>query len=58
MFGFFNKRSLVKKKYKKYRQLLAESHSLSTTSRRASDMKYVEAQELLQEIQTLESKLS
>ena len=58
MFGIFKKASPVKKMYKTYRNLLEESHRLSTVDRRASDKKYVEAQNLLEEIEKINSKIN
>jgi hypothetical protein len=53
MFGLFKKTSKEDKLYKKYEKLLAESHRLSTSSRLESEKKFVEAQEILKEIDSL-----
>ena len=56
MFGLFKKTSELEKLQKQYERLLAESHKLSTTNRSASDKKIVEAQIVLEKIETLSSK--
>lgn len=55
MFGFF-KKDPVKKLQKKYKDLMEESYRLSTTDRKASDLKRAEAEEVLKEIDALQKK--
>ena len=54
MFGLFKKKSKEEILQKKYEKLLQESHKLSTSSRVESDKKYVEAQEVLKELEALQ----
>ena len=56
MFGLFKKKSKTEILQKKYENLLKQSHALSTSSRVESDKKYVEAQEVLKEMEALEKK--
>jgi ElaB/YqjD/DUF883 family membrane-anchored ribosome-binding protein len=56
MFGLFKKKSEVDKLYDKYEKLMAESHKLSTSDRKASDIKRAEAEDLLKKIKELETK--
>lgn len=53
MFGFLKKKSPRERLERKYQDLLAESHRLSTIDRRASDDKLAEANEVLAEIDRL-----
>ena len=53
MFGIFKKKSKIEILQKRYEKLLKEYHQLSTTSRLESDRKYVEAQEVLKEMDSL-----
>lgn len=54
MLGFFtDKKTKLEKQYSK---LLAESHRLSHSDRKASDLKMAEANEVLQQLQALEKK--
>lgn len=53
MFAIFKKTSKEDKLYKKYEKLLLQSHRLTTTSRIESERKFVEAQEVLKEIEKL-----
>lgn len=53
MFGLFKKKSKAEVLQKKYEKLLKESHALSTSSRVESDKKFVEAQEVLKEMESL-----
>jgi hypothetical protein len=53
MFGIFKKKSPLEKLQDRYKKLMSEWHELSTTNRYASDAKYAEAQELLDEIDKL-----
>ena len=53
MFRLFKKKSKVEKLNLQYQKLLAEAHKLSTSSRRQSDDKIVEANEILKQIDHL-----
>jgi len=53
MFGFFKKKSKVEKLNEKYQKLQTEAFQLSRTDRKASDLKYAEAEEVLKEIDSL-----
>lgn len=55
MFGLFGKSDPKAKLEKKYRKLLEESHRLSTTNRAQSDKVAAEADEVLKEIEKLDS---
>ncbi len=55
MFSLFKKTTPEDRLYKKYEKLMQESHKLTTTSRAESEKKYVEAQEVLTEIENLKS---
>ena len=54
MFGLF-KSDPKKKLQKKYRKLMEESHALSHTDRKAADKKNQEAEDVLKEIDKLNS---
>jgi len=53
MFAIFKRKSTEDKLYEKYERLLMESHKLNTTSRIESERKYVEAQDILKQIEKL-----
>ena len=55
MFGIFKKKTAVEKLQDRYKKLMSEWHELSTTNRSARDLKYAEAQKLLDEIDKLNS---
>ena len=55
MFGLF-KKDPIKKLQKQYKQLMEESYNLSTTDRKASDLKRAEAEEVIKEIEVLQKK--
>ena len=55
MFGIFKKKTAVEKLQDRYKKLMSEWHELSKTNRSASDLKYAEAQKLLDEIDKLNS---
>jgi len=55
MFGLFKKKSPLEKLEEKYEKLQQEAFQLSKTDRRSSDQKYAEAQEVLKEIEALNS---
>lgn len=56
MFGLFKKTSKKEKLSKKYKALMSEYHKLSTTDRKAADMKMAEAEEILKEIEQLDDQ--
>lgn len=53
MLSFFRKTRKVDKLYKKYRKLIKESRRLASSSRIESDLKYAEAQAVLDEVYSL-----
>jgi hypothetical protein len=53
MFAWFKPKSERDKLEAQYRQLLKESHALSTTNRRASDLKAAEAAQVLERLEQL-----
>jgi len=53
MFNLFKKKSEAEKLNEKYKKLLKEAHTLSTSNRTASDAKYAEAQEVLKQIEKI-----
>jgi predicted transcriptional regulator YdeE len=55
MFGIFKIKTPTEKLQNRYKKLMSEWHELSTTNRSASDEKYAEAQEVLNEIDKLNS---
>ncbi|MEN0047199.1 MAG: Lacal_2735 family protein [Bacteroidota bacterium] len=55
MFGLFKKKSQRDKLMEKYNKLTEEAYRLSHTDRKASDLKTAEAQEVLKELEALES---
>lgn len=55
MFGLFKKTSEIEKLQKQYEKLMGDWHRLSNINRAESDKKYVEAQEVLEKIETLKS---
>lgn len=56
MFGLFKKKTKAEILQKKYKSLLKEWHNLSKINRSESDLKYAQAQEVLQEIESLQNK--
>ena len=52
--GFFKKKSELTTLLEKYNRLMKESHELSTTNRKESDKKFVDAQEVLVNIDRIE----
>jgi len=56
MFGLFKKKSKLELLQKKYEKLQKESFDLSKSDRKLSDQKAFEAQEVLKEIEQIESK--
>ena len=55
MFGIFKKKSEKEQLEEKYQKLLKEAYTLSSTNRRLSDLKTVEANEILNQIERIES---
>lgn len=55
MFGLFRKKTPVEKLQIRYKKLMSEWHDLSSTDRAASDVKYAEAQQVLDDIDKLSS---
>ena len=53
IFDFIKGKSQRQKLEEQYRKLLAESHALSTTNRRQSDLKMAEADEVLKLLENL-----
>jgi hypothetical protein len=56
MFSFFKRKSPLEELEMRYRKLLEESFKLSTTDRKASDMKRAEAEEVAMEIERLRNQ--
>lgn len=52
--GFFKKKSELTILLEKYNRLMEESHELSTINRKESDKKFVDAQEVLVNIDRIE----
>ena len=55
MFGLFKKKSKIEKLEIQYKKLLAESHKLSISSRKLSDEKAFEANEVLKQIELIKA---
>lgn len=53
MFGLFKKKTELEKLESQYQKLLKEAHTLSTTNRKMSDSKSVEANKVLAQIEAL-----
>ncbi len=56
MFGLFKKKSEVEKLQDKYKKLMEEGFKLQSINRSDSDQKYLEADNLLKKIESLEVK--
>lgn len=54
MFGLFKSKSEAEKLQIKYESLMKEWHKLSSINRSESDKKYAEAQDVLNQIESLE----
>lgn len=54
MFSFFKKQSPEDKLRKQYQALIKESHELSTRDRKASDLKRMEAEEVMNKLEALQ----
>lgn len=55
MFSIFKKSSPEDKLRKQYQKLMKESHQLSTTDRKASDQKRMEAEQIMDKIEAMKS---
>lgn len=53
MFGLFKKKTEEKKLQEKYRKLMEEAYKLQTINRSDSDQKYLEADNVLRQIEAL-----
>jgi len=53
MFGLFKSPSKLDKLQKQYEKLMSEWHKLSSIDRAKSDIKYAEAQKILDQIEVL-----
>ncbi|WP_299017435.1 Lacal_2735 family protein [uncultured Polaribacter sp.] len=56
MFGLFKKKSEVDKLQDKYKKLMEEAYKLQSINRTDSDAKYKEADDILKQIESLQSK--
>jgi phosphomevalonate kinase len=56
MFGLFKKKSEVEKLQEKYKKVMEEAFKLQSINRSDSDSKYLEADNLLKEIEKLQSE--
>lgn len=56
MFGIFKKKTEAEKLEERYQKLIKEAYTLSTTNRKASDLKQAEADDVLKQIEALEKK--
>lgn len=53
MFGLFKKKTPAEKLMEQYRKLQEEAFTLSKSDRKAADLKYAEAEEIMKEIEAL-----
>jgi hypothetical protein len=56
MFGLFKKKSPLEKLQEKYKKLMEEAFLLQSVNRRDSDAKYLEADDILKNIEELKNK--
>jgi phosphomevalonate kinase len=56
MFGLFKKKSEVEKLQEKYKKVMEEAFKLQSINRTDSDSKYLEADNLLKNIEKLQSE--
>ncbi len=56
MFGLFKKKSEVEKLQEKYKKLMQEAYNLQSINRSDSDQKYLEADQILKQIDALKAK--
>lgn len=55
MFGLFKSKNPIEKLQKEYQKLHEEAFRLSKTDRKAADLKYAEAEEIMKKIEKLKS---
>lgn len=55
MFGLFKKKSPVDKLQDEYKKLMEESYRLSTSDRKASDLKRAEAEDVLKQLEAIQN---
>jgi hypothetical protein len=56
MFGLFKKKTEVEKLQEKYKKVMEEAFKLQSINRSDSDKKYLEADNLLKQIEKIQSK--
>jgi len=56
MFGIFKKKSDIEKLENLYKKKMKEGYDLQSIDRSASDQKYVEADQILKKIESLDKK--
>ena len=56
MFGIFKKKSEIEKLENLYKKKMKEGYDLQSIDRSASDKKYVEADQILKKIESLDKK--
>jgi|TARA_B100000767_G_scaffold90956_1_gene87384 hypothetical protein len=56
MFGLFKKKTEVEKLQEKYKKVMEEAFKLQSINRSDSDKKYLEADNLLKQIEQIQSK--
>jgi superfamily I DNA and RNA helicase len=56
MFGLFKKKTDVEKLQEKYKKVMEEAFKLQSINRSDSDKKYLEADNLLKQIEKIQSK--
>ena len=56
MFGIFKKKSVLEKLDDQYQKKMKEGYELQSINRRDSDQKYLEAQEILDQIDLLKKR--
>lgn len=56
MFGLFKKKSEVEKLQDKYKKLMEDAYKLQSVNRSDSDQKYLEADNILKQIDLLKGK--
>ena len=55
MFGLFKKKSEVEKLQDQYKKLMKEGYDLQSINRSASDQKYLEADQVLKQIDAIQN---
>jgi len=56
MFGLFKKKTEREVLLEQYKKLMKESHSLATTDRTESDVKFAEAQYIIDKVDKMDAK--